>query len=186
MDNLKFYTGVGSRNTPKDVMDEMYLIGVYLSEKGYILRSGNARGADSAFQMGCDSVNGDSEIYLPLENFGTLKRNTILVKDTKILLQAFEIAKSVKSKTYVWNKKNKPFHTRNVFQVLGFHLNKPSDFVLCWTDTGAENHDEIINRNDKSGTSTAISLASIYNIPVFNMYNKDWLKRFENFIDINN
>lgn len=177
------YTGIGSRGTPKDILQEMEYIGEYLAIKNYILRSGNARGADTAFANGCDKVSGMSEIYLPFKNFGVNKRNTILVTDEKILKYAFDIAKSVKPKDYIWSSKNKPYHTRNVFQILGYHLTKPTDFVICWTSTGAESHKECIERKEISGTSLAISVASMFEIPVINMFNSDWEKRFLKIID---
>ena len=49
----KIYTGIGSRNTPKEVLELMKTIGKYLGCLGYELRSGGADGADSAFESGC-------------------------------------------------------------------------------------------------------------------------------------
>ena len=44
-----FYTGVGSRKTPKDILDFMVLCGKRLADLNYVGRSGGADGADSAF-----------------------------------------------------------------------------------------------------------------------------------------
>ena len=51
-----YYAGVGSRETPQDVLKIMWKIGKHLADKGYTLRSGGARGADAACENGCDIV----------------------------------------------------------------------------------------------------------------------------------
>jgi predicted Rossmann fold nucleotide-binding protein DprA/Smf involved in DNA uptake len=47
-----YYTGVGSRECPTYILDLMTQYATVLNNKGYILRSGGALGADSAFQSG--------------------------------------------------------------------------------------------------------------------------------------
>ena len=66
---MKYYTGVGSRNTPQEVLDIMILIGEYLAKGEYCLRSGGAAGADKAFETGCDNANGNKRIYVPWNGF---------------------------------------------------------------------------------------------------------------------
>ena len=61
---MGYYAGVGSRETPLDVLKTMWKIGNYLATKGYTLRSGGAKGADTAFENGCDSVIGSKEISM--------------------------------------------------------------------------------------------------------------------------
>jgi len=41
-----FYTGVGSRKTPKDILELMVRIGMKAAQNGYTLRSGGADGED--------------------------------------------------------------------------------------------------------------------------------------------
>ena len=48
----KFYTGIGSRQTPKDILNLIEDVAFKLASKGYILRSGAAKGADTAFEDG--------------------------------------------------------------------------------------------------------------------------------------
>ena len=48
-----YYAGIGSRNTPKEVLDVFESIGKYLALQGFVLRSGGADGADRAFERGC-------------------------------------------------------------------------------------------------------------------------------------
>lgn len=174
-----YYSGIGSRQTPSHILDSMIILGEWFATENYILRSGNANGADVAFGTGCDSVSGDSEIYLPYKNFNGGCRNSLYVSNTRILKQATQIMKTLKPKTYTWNAKNTPYHQRNVFQVLGVNLNTPSKFVICYTNTGAESEHDVLTMQDASGTSTAIVLADRLHIPVINMYNDNWMDKLE-------
>jgi hypothetical protein len=44
-------------------------IGEALAREGWLLRSGAATGADSAFERGADRVRGDKEIFIPWKGF---------------------------------------------------------------------------------------------------------------------
>jgi len=46
---------------------------------------------------------------------------------------------------------------RNNYQVLGWDLNTPSEFIICWTKKG----------KGQGGAGQAIRIAKAYNIPVF-------------------
>ena len=59
------YTGIGSRKTPKDILDVMVDIARKLEQRLYCLRSGGAEGADMAFESGVRSEYW-KEIYLSL------------------------------------------------------------------------------------------------------------------------
>ena len=66
-----YYAGIGARKTPNHVLKYMELQGKLLAEKGYILRSGGAKGADSAFERGCDFVGGPKQFgALPTDTSG--------------------------------------------------------------------------------------------------------------------
>lgn len=69
-------------------------------------------------------------------------------------------------------------HRRNVLQILGQDLATPSHFVLCYTRDGAETFTSF----ETVGTGTVIRLANHYNIPVFNLRNKNWADRFKEFM----
>ena len=49
--STKYYSGVGSREVPKEIGELMTKIAVKLEELGYSLRSGAAEGSDSAFSI---------------------------------------------------------------------------------------------------------------------------------------
>jgi len=126
--------------------------------QGYILRSGGARGADKAFEKGAVR---DCEIYL--------------ADDATQLAMA--IAKSLHP---AWDRMEhfgKMLHGRNVMQVLGWDLQTPSEFVVCWTPDGCIKHSE---RTQKTGgTGTAISIASKKMIPVYNLHRQEHLEWIE-------
>ncbi len=155
---MKYYTGIGSRKTPTEILDIMRKIGFKLAQIGWTLRSGGAIGADTAFYMGAHKASGNVEIYRPehIEQFETGQR-------------ALEIAE--KYHPY-WNNLShyvKKLHGRNTFQVLGKNLNTPSKFVICWTPDGCKTH--MMRNRQTGGTGTAISIANIRKIKIYNLAN---------------
>lgn len=148
----KFYTGVGSRETPPDVASLMRKIASFLEDEGYILRSGGAPGADTFFEDGVKEAS-NKVIFLPSKGF-----NNNPSPHYGVCERSLEIASRIHP---AWNK-CKPYarmlHARNVYQVLGKDLNTPSKFLICWTQNGEA----------KGGTRTAIKLAQEYDIPILN------------------
>lgn len=63
------YAGIGSRETPPDVLDLMTRAARWLAQRGWTLRSGAAQGADSAFEVGVRERSRGAEIYLPWPSF---------------------------------------------------------------------------------------------------------------------
>lgn len=145
--NVKYYTGVDSRQTPKEVLELMTKIAVYLDKEGYILRSGGADGADKAFEKGSTH----REIY----------------KANDATIEAMEMAAKYHGNWFACSPYAKKLHGRNVFQVLGRDLKTPSEFVVCWTQDGCEKHED--RSFITGGTGTAISVASEHGITVWNL-----------------
>ena len=159
-----FYSGIGSRNTPKDVLLEMEKLAISLELKGYCLRSGGADGADQAFERG---VLNSKHIYLPWKNFCGNKSIRFPPKP-----KAFEMASEIHPNWNYLKHGAKLLHARNMHQVLGDNLDIPSDFVLCWTPDGAESESQ--TSRTTGGTGSAIRLADRIGIPVVNLFNKGW------------
>ena len=64
----KYYTGVGSRSTPPEVMELMTKVATKLESLGYSLRSGAADGADTGFENGViNPLN--KQIFIAWEGF---------------------------------------------------------------------------------------------------------------------
>ena len=140
---VKYYAGIGSRDTPKWICEFMTNVAEYLEGKGYILRSGGAEGADTAFENGCYKTNAD--IWEP---------NDYLPRWTSVFVDHFHPAPD----------KLKPFARklmqRNALQILGLEGDEPVEFVVCWTKDG----------KFSGGTGQALRIADYYNIPIYNLY----------------
>lgn len=163
-----YYTGVGSRETPEEVMLLFVEVAKYLAKQGYILRSGCAKGADTAFEEGCDIAEGDKEIYLPWESFEGSSSKLVISHISTENLTAIETSKKAYTLASQFHPywKNlsqgaKKLQARNGHQLLGKDLNTPSKFVLCWTPNGS----------GSGGTGQAIRIAKHYKIPVFDAGN---------------
>lgn len=185
----KLYTGVGSRETPEEYLKIMTELAYYLDRTGWTLRSGGSWGADEAFQKG---VSKDfSNIFLPKPNWR--KEDGIIgrcIDDTELIREAMYII----SKYYIhedWDRilnsrgdsalMTVKLHTRNVFQVLGENLRNPSKFFVCYTHDGAITIDE--TSRDTGGTRTALRLACVFNVPIFNLARPDHKLRIINWIE---
>jgi len=169
IDNFKFYTGIGSRETPPNILEVMRLVGVILDKKGFILRSGGAVGADSSFESA--AIN--KEIYLPERNFNDNKS-----KLYNINTKAFIIAESIIAHWDNLKPYAKKLHSRNVHQIMGLELSKNSklsSMVICYTKNGLL----------KGGTATAIKLANKLDIKVYNLGDRKDLTYIINYIKIN-
>lgn len=169
-----WYTGIGSRNTPPEVLEQMQSIARQLAELGFGLRSGRATGADAAFQKGATEADGIKVIYIPEAGFGDPKVDTKdnFVVDGELRTIGMAYAKSVHRK---WSKVSEYgtwLHARNMCQVYGHtfengvFIRKPSDFVLYW----APEENGIV----KGGTATAVMLARKAGVLTINMAQPDW------------
>jgi hypothetical protein len=151
---MNYYTGIGSRQTPPEILSVMTDIARFLAETGYVLRSGGASGADTAFESGVLYID-KKEIYLPWKGFNGNKSTLYEVSD-----EAMDIAAKFHP---VWDKLSQGARRlmgRNCYQVLGVDLYVPSDFVLCWTKGGKE----------VGGTALAMRLAKEFGVPVYNLF----------------
>lgn len=172
-----WYAGVGSRETPADIQELMTKIAMALEKGSYQLRSGGAAGADSAFEKGIIEDSNKS-IYLPYKGFNKNKSP----KYSDPSQEALDWAK----KAHPYFEKLGDFarsaHARNAHQVLGDDLKDPVKFVVCWTPDGAEHTDECHSTDVTGGTRTAIVIATLNNIPVFNLARPDGLTRLRAFV----
>lgn len=157
------YTGVGSRETPPEVLEEMRRLARVLAQHGYTLRSGGADGADLAFETGAREVqDAKLEIFLPWKGFNNNPSSLAGVGPNALALAATvhpaweRLRDSVRS-----------LHARNCYQVLGKRLDAPSAFLVCWTPDGRES--EHTRSQATGGTATAIVLACRHGVPVFNL-----------------
>lgn len=139
----RFFAGIGSRETPTDILETMRKISKSFTSLGLTLRSGGAVGADTAFEE--EALR--KEIFRPED-----------VTDEALML----------SERYcphwkVCSPDARALLGRNSQIILGANLDCPVDFVVCWTK----------NAKAVGGTGQAIRVATAYQIPVYNLASKD-------------
>jgi hypothetical protein len=152
--NKKYYVGIGSRESPQDVLDLMTRVAKGLEKKRYRLRSGDALGADRAFQSGATHKD-----IFPGKETSPLWTN--------VFTDFFHPNPSA-LKDY-----GRKLMNRNAMQILGRWGDNPVDFVVCWTKDGKAS----------GGTGHALRIAEYYNIPVFNLKNEGALNDLKEFIN---
>lgn len=163
---VRYYAGIGSRKAPEDILALMRGYASRLPRGGYVLRSGAADGADSAFQAGCESVGAPAEIWLPWRGFNGMRDTGLYPTDAHM-----QMAATVHPAWDRLTRGPRALHARNVGQILGADLATPVAFVVCWTPDGCES--EETRSSTTGGTGTAIALASRHGIPVINLKNPD-------------
>lgn len=149
----KCYAGIGARKTPDNVLELMEWTGLIMSMKGYCLRSGAAKGADSAFEYGCDKGEKLKEIFTAKSNIPQWGFDTV---------DKYHPSPS-KLSDYV-----KRLHARNAMILLGEHGDNPVEFVVCWTP----------NESVTGGTGQALRIANDQGIKVYNLGDADVFARF--------
>ena len=154
--DMKYYAGIGSRQTPLEILQVMQQLASRLAVCGYCLRSGRAIGADTAFEDGCIAGNGVHELFVASD--ATNNARAIAMKHHP---------KWSSCKPYVRN-----LHGRNAMIILGAELDTPVSFVICWTPDGL----------DSGGTGLAMRIAAKYNIRIINLHDQYWLDRVTSYI----
>lgn len=161
----KIYTGIGSRETPSEVLEIMAKIGYRLAELNWTLRSGHAPGADQAFEMGAKLAAGNMEIFLPWDGFEKARHDGVNYYtpskyfSDEIYGEAYRVAEKAHPNWDACNSWARALHTRNVFQVGGPNLDIKSDMIICWTKDGKRG----------GGTGQALRIAKPLDIPIFDL-----------------
>ena len=156
---MKYYAGIGSRTTPLPIIKLMDDAALFLGHKGWVLRSGGAEGADSAFERGAKKF--EKEIYLPWEYFNN-NTSDLFAKNLPNLFKAREIASNYHPS---WDRLSgvvKNLMARNCYQILGKTLDTPVDLVICYC--------KVKNGEWQGGTGQALRHASDLNIPIINLF----------------
>lgn len=185
-----YYAGVGARATPPEILDLMKDIAIKLANKGMILRSGGAEGADAAFLSGAREAKGKYAIYIPWNGFNGFSAHTddefkmgeiILVKDANCVNAARNVAKQNHPSYGALSSGSRKLMIRNSYQVFGSALSSLSNYVLCWTKDGADGT-KILTSKDSGGTGQAIRIAAANGVPVLNLANLEVRKEWINFL----
>lgn len=158
--STRFYAGIGSRETPEEILIEMTKLGRIFETCGLTLRSGNAEGADQAFASGVES---NAQIWLPWDHFQKDFRKMKPRHDYKVISshdkEAFQSVIEFHPNANNLSEFGCLFMARNYRQVIG--LGEPnSEFIVAWTEGGLV----------RGGTGQALRIAKKYNIDIINMY----------------
>ena len=150
---MKTYAGIGARATPPEMLPVMFKLGAELARKGWVLRSGGAKGADTAFERGARSVGGQVVVW----RAGDAKS------------WAWPIAKKHHP---AWNRCSafvRNLMARSVHQVMGEEeVGTQSTAVIGWTPGG----------RGGGGTGQAYRIARSLGVPVLDLATMD--RPFEN------
>jgi hypothetical protein len=149
------YAGIGSRETPAEVLNQMREIAMELASKGYIVNTGDAKGADAAFR----SSSPDD------------MTNIFTAKDADDRTRA--IAKEIHPNPDALTDYALDLMARNTNQVFGENLDTPVDFVLYWAK---ESNNPM---RPQGGTGQAVEMANLKGIPTINMAVEGWREKLD-------
>jgi len=184
-DGYAAYAGIGSRETPQDVLDDMTAMATKLEERGFTLRSGFAGGADTAFELGTtrDDLR---EIFAPWKGFGAdptskydkprwdqIRRHEGITGKPFVPAKATLLQGAIAKKAEEMASEHHPnwerlgngprmLHSRNMGQVYGPNLDAPARFELAYT----------IDGQATGGTGQAIRVAESADIKVLNLHDR--------------
>lgn len=164
---MKYYAGIGSRETPQGILDAFYEIGRQAAVLNWTLRSGRAPGADSFFEKGCIAANGPCEIFTPWAGFpngSDLRMRPAYVFD-RLDAQQQTAAKASVAKYHPAPERLSPgamkLMARNYCQMHGPRTDSPAtDLIVCYTKDGRAS----------GGTGQAIRMAEDAGITVLNAH----------------
>ena len=145
------YAGIGSLDTPEDVIASMQQLAGYLEDKGYTLQTEEA---DRAFAPGCEIKR-----LIPAADAGA-KELTL------------DMAREIHPAPWILPLSSKRLLARTALQIYGAGLDTPVDFVLCWTKDGCET--EAALTAETGEPRQAIAIAARKGIPVINLRNGNW------------
>lgn len=156
----RYYTGVGSRETPGPIQATERDIARGLSHHGFILRSGHCRGSDKAFEAAVSY--GRKQIFLPWIGFEYAREGAIGHFNAQSFDNYHEASRLAALYHPNWDGCDataRKLLTRNVYEVLGPDLQTPSEFVVCYTKDGKRS----------GGTGHTLRIAEGYNLPIFDL-----------------
>src|SRR5687768_6077225 len=118
----------------------MERIGERLAERGWILRSGGAPGADQAFYKGAQlyAEKAPVENYLPWDGFEVFWKHepSHFVARAEPTKEAYVVAQAFHPNWFALKQGGRKLMARNSHQVMGYDLDEPADCIICWTKDG--------------------------------------------------
>jgi hypothetical protein len=148
------YAGIGSRQTPPEVLKQMTEVAKQLESKGYTLNTGitfggKEEGADKAFSDGTTKKN----LFSPEKQGSRAKEQTV--------------ATEIHPNPGALSQGALKLMARNTNQVFGDNLDTPVDFVLFYAK-------ETKGIRPEGGTGQAVEMARRKGITAINLANANW------------
>ena len=163
----------GNDNPPEFVINIIGRLIPIVESLGYIVRSGGMKGIDNFVETFTRKV----ELHLPWKGFDN--------KDSKSTFNSEEAKEYAKRCHPTWDgikPAAQAFFAKNVRMVYGKELKSPTQFVVIWSEDGAE---QTIDRTARTGMAGHIlALARQLRIPVFNLQNQDAEQRILRYLEI--
>lgn len=160
-----YYAGIGSRQTPRDILAVMTKLATVLEHKGYILRTGDAKGADAAFRAGCSN----KQVY-------TIKSLSEISEEMRDICYNDLVTLHPNVRAALAKPYAKEFLMRDSLQVRGNHPDDTlSHFIVCWTKNAGLN----------GGTAQAMRVANKLGVEIYNLANPNTLQEIVEFINAN-
>jgi len=166
----KAYAGIGSRQISDNESEIIRSISNRMAALGYWLYSGNAQGADNAFQKGCQN-KGIS--FLPWPNYNSDQRDTYGF--TSIPESAFFKAKVLHPQGNRLSGSSLQMMARNVLIIEGIDSWPRVELVICCSDP-------IPNGGVHGGAALCYKLAKQHNIPFINIRENRWENRLQSLL----
>lgn len=150
------YAGIGSRETPDDVLRQMTVMSGWLARRGWHLHSGGARGADTAYASGAPDAR---TLHLPWPGYEGHAGDDCHVPAGDVFHRCIALASDHHPAWQRCSRGARSLHARNVSILLGPDLATPVNAVVCWTRDG-----KVLG-----GTGMGIRIARHFGIPVLNL-----------------
>lgn len=158
----RIYAGIGSRETPPEVLSLMTQLAGRLEQEGWLLRSGGAPGADTAFELGVADPR-NRAIYLPWPGFQGKQPGSGFYDAQR--LPGWQGALATVNQYHPapdrLSRGGRALMARNAMQVLGPDLSRPADLIVAWTPEG----------RISGGTGQALRMAQDQGIEIRNLGN---------------
>jgi hypothetical protein len=169
------YAGIGSRETPPEILKLMNQVGFLLARNNVACRTGAALGADQAFANGANMGRGMTHLSLPWDKYerdwiNTLHPSLITVQVLDPLTDIDAIRSVADHHPYYAKLKQGSIklHARN------WLILYEADYVICYTSDGT----------DKGGTGQGIRIAEAMGKDVHNLGNPHTLDLFYKDLDL--
>jgi hypothetical protein len=170
------YAGIGARETPAEVLEQMRALAERFARAPLVLRTGASPGADQAFLRGAAHACGAVELYLPWPDFEESARAAAAQAATTVFGQptpaAIELAADFHPRWMALTPASRLLRARDVHQILGADLRTPAAFVVCWTPDGSVDG----SGAHAGGTGQALRVAAHHHIPVVNLAAGDGMR----------